>query len=305
LIGPLIGFDFAGWNTRGSIAELTKLPIANGPANTPLAVYKGLGLMPLGAYCVAFYAFIKSLKTNTVKVASWSDEDCNAALAKLASRVEANLQDMIWDQDLVLSFTVNGEVFAQRDFFNRLVVSRINAVQELRRLLSAFVEAQSQMKTRCWEDGEAGAYGLASALRALVLLDRRSIDLWRRYLCVRDGEHEAFCHDLLLPEFIEMHGWSDQEAIRFGIFCAVNWAWGCGGYTSHPGRELLRAAARMMSVEEFVDTLSDEVRHRAWPDLWKDQTDAWYFSGFAASLDRNSRYEMSIAELASRLARRA
>ncbi len=54
-------------------------------------------------------------------------------------------------------------------------------------------------------------------MRALLVLDRGSADIFRTYIAKRDGEHEPYAPLTLYPEFVARYGMTTDDDIRLAV----------------------------------------------------------------------------------------
>ncbi len=224
------------------------------PSNPPLEqLERALG--PTRAYVVA--------------VATFSRDVVASVLTELAQQVRARFGELVWTETFNLifemSFVVAGTVVTEVDFFGQIRAARLPVAPELRNLLTAYLAAlpsalkEDTVHEQVWGPPDIGAFG--PALHALMVLDADTLDVFRDYLALRDGEHEKYSTDVIMPSFIAAHGWRTDETLRFGIYFALvrehDGTRASAGFLNEFG--LLEAAEEMLSPAMFATMIDEEL----------------------------------------------
>jgi hypothetical protein len=198
----------------------------------------------------------------TLVVPDDSREAAIAVLEDLATRMERDLNALICCETISLHFVQNGKPLGATAFFNRFVDNNwTEAVPVLRRLMLAYLNniAGDEGGMPWHTNGQA-----QSALRALMLLDVNSYDVYRLYIVKGDPEHDHGPYEFY-AEFAGHHGIAGEEDIRFGIYLTLI---ACQITDTDPSA-LLQSAERLVTPERFADLVIEEAqRHR--DGFWND-----------------------------------
>lgn len=198
-----------------------------------------------------------------------------AVLEELAARMEHDLDALILCNTITLRFVLDGQEIPADTFFDRFVQTRsAEAVPLLRRILLAYLNGI--------EGGEGGMpWNLTGqsfqALRALLLLDANSLDIYRLYIDKGDLEHDDLPFGFFAA-YVRRHGVRGEADIRFGIHMTLL---GCQTDWVDPA-PLLAGAARLLTAERFAAMVTETVAAHgdaAWPALR---------GAYAAYLERHS-----------------
>ena len=134
--------------------------------------------------------------------------------------------------------------------------------------------------------------GLGPALRALALLDPDCPDVLRAYLETRDGEHEGYALNIVVPAFFKRHGWCDSSAVRFGIYATLNRFWG-GGHPPEGFTGMRDAMAHLLTPEEAAEAVLQEAEHFGRKPEWGYDAAA-YREAFRSVLDTANPFEAAV-----------
>jgi hypothetical protein len=202
--------------------------------------------------------------TNRVALPDLSAESVTAGLDDMAGRIERQgLRSMIRAGELDFTFEVGGGTVREREFFDTLVERRMTqVVPALRRLLAVYHAGfeggeGSQPTNEYLREQHTG--GLAHAMRALLLLDRGSTDIFRTYIAKRDGEHEQYATETLYPEFVVRNGMTTEDDIRLAVAVALNIVWGNHQPVWHD-HDLIGIAKSRFGADRFAAIVTDEVK---------------------------------------------
>lgn len=257
---------------------------------------------PIRSHREAFRAFVRSRTAKPIVLKDWSWDACAMALREQRVRIEAQFDSLLTGSEhaknLEFRYLVGDQRFEEAEFFQRLVDKRIDVASELRALLTTYLHkvGPGGEGRQPWKHGESGTPALAHAMRALVLLDPDSLNVFRAYLAKRDGEHEGYCRDTIVPDYVKAHGWRDRTALRFGIYFTLNLFWGglMGGSVNRNG--LMIAAAELVGAGEFADMVLAEAAAFNLEPQWNDQDENFYVACFFAGLDKNEPFETKVRE---------
>ena len=254
---------------------------------------------PRTEHLAAFDAFVNKTTMVEQPFEAYDAACVEAALSSLRTRVEAELTDLIWGEYLRVRFVFEGSDVSEEDFYQALFKRELPVTQALRQLILAYLERiEGGEGSQPWSDGEEGIAAFGQAVRALVLLDPGSLDVLRLYMTKRDGEHESFCGDVVLPDFLKRHGWHDEAVLGFGVFFAINRIWGGRGPENRIWNEygLIDAASAMMTAEAFAELVLAELRSHDLEPQWNHQEPKgpYYLSSLVAGLDPSDRYHQSL-----------
>jgi hypothetical protein len=254
----------------------------------------------------AFAAFVRKKTVNMIVLKDWSREACAMALREQRMRIDTQFESLVagsqFAKNLEFHYVVGDETYEEAYFFHRLAGDRIDVAQELRALLTTYLHkiGDGGEGKQPWQHGQGGIAALGSAMRALVLLEPDALDVFRAYLAKRDGEHEGYCRETILPDYLRAHGWRNRETLRFGIYFAYNMFWGglTGGRVNSNG--LMTAAAQMVSAGEFVAMLLAEAAAFNLDPQWNDQDEEFYLASFYAGLDKADPFQAQVGEALTR-----
>ena len=266
----------------GRTGPITLLPAKAGP-------------LP-GSYTKAFAAYVREQCRDRFTLPDWSRDSIAAALEAQRATITASLPALVDPEEnkLTFAYKVAGKPVKETAFFRRIVKGALPVVPELRALLLAYAEAlgANGEGVQPWQDPDEGVGGLGPALLALALLDPDSLDVLRAYLETRDGEHEGFCLDIVVPAFFKCHGWRDAEAVRFGIYATLNRFW--GGRRPPEGFAGMRdAMARLLTPEQAAEALLQEAEHFGRKPDWGHDAAA-YREAFRSLLDTANPFEAAV-----------
>jgi hypothetical protein len=262
---------------------------------------------PVRSYRGAFKAFVRAKTASAVVLKDWKRDACAMALREQRARIETQYEILLagseYARTLEFRYVVGEESYEEAVFFQRLVDEWIDVVPELRALLTTYLHklGSGGEGRQPWKHGESGTSALAHAMRALVLLDPDSLDIFRTFLAKRDGEHEGYCRETIMPDYVSAHGWRDRAALRFGIYFTLNLFWGglMGGSVNSDG--LMSAAAGMVEASEFADMVLAEAAAFNLNPQWNDQDEEHYIACFFAGLDKKEPFEAEVREALTRL----
>ena len=248
-------------------------------------------------------AFINYLKTRTatrIILSDFNQTSCAKAIHEQTIRLKRDYKNMLIGTRIFYSlkffYNISGVERDEIEFFQLIIDTKIDIVSELRELLFTYI---NQVKgngnwVQPWQTTEIP--GLGSAMRALLILDSESIDLFRQYLEIRDGEHESYCSNEILPDYVQTHGWRNKDALRFGIYASLNAFWGNVSDGNPNKCSLLEAAAELVTAEEFTDMLISEATTFSLDPLWNNQDQDWYILNFLSYLDTADQYNKKIID---------
>jgi hypothetical protein len=246
----------------------------------------------------SFGAFARRRTRKLIPVPDWTREDCASALAKQTKSIRKGFDHMVLasNQTLNFAYRVGRKTLDEASFFAELAERSIPIVPELRALLSAYIGqlGEGGEGVQPWEDPDEGIAAFGSALRALALLDPDCLDVLRAYLETRDGEHEGYCLDVVVPAFLERHGWRDAEAVRFGIYATLNRFWG-GRKPPEAFQGLRSAMARLVTVEDATETVLREAEHFGRKPDWGYDASA-YRAAFCTLLSPADPFEAAVLD---------
>lgn len=229
--------------------------------------------------------FVDRFITHRVELPDLSAASVVAALDDMATRIERHgLQSMLRAEELDFTFEVGASTLREREFFGALVdCGMTEAVPALRRLLTAYHAGfdggeGSQPRNGYLSEQPTGA--LAHAMRALLFLDRGSIDIFRTYIAKRDGEHEQFATETLFPEFVAREGLETEDDVRLAVAVALNIIWGGRGPEEAVWRDhgLIEIARNRLGADRFAAVVTDEVKALDLEPQWdfQDSQGAYY-----------------------------
>lgn len=228
---------------------LTLLPVKPGP-------------LP-GSHAKAFSTFVRESRHERLVLPDWSRDSVAAALDAQRAAVAAGLPHLVDPEEdkLTFSYRVAGKPVKEVAFFKRIERDALPVVPELRALLLAYTDQLEQggEGAQPWQDPDEGVGGLGPALHALALLDPACTDVLRAYLDTRDGEHEAYCLDVVVPTYLRRYGWRDAGTVQFGIYAALNRFW--GGRHPYGIDGLHEAMAELCTPEKVAATVRQEAEH--------------------------------------------
>lgn len=251
---------------------------------------------PFHPYSKAFQQFAEEQTSVRVELSEVSAGAVDLALLDVSRRIEANFEKMIGKYTFRLYFVVGHRQISEPEMFQTIIDQEMPVTEGLRAVLSAYLEqVKPDARNQLWYEDEEGIGALGYALRALVLLDPDALDIFRLYLARRDTEHEGFCLNVVLPEFVEKHGWRDEKALRFGVYCAIN-GFNGAGFDRKDAYSLIVAASRMVDAKSFAKLVIDEASNMDLKPQWNHQTTPWYISNFGAILDQDEPYQAEVAQ---------
>ena len=254
----------------------------------------------------AFKAFVRKNTVNVVVLKDWSLEACAMALREQRMRIDSQFESLVagsqFAKSLEFRYVVGDQNYEEAEFFQLLVDQWADVAQELRALLTTYLKkiGAGGEGGQPWKHGGSGTPALGHAMRALVLLDPDALDVFRVFLAKRDGEHEGYCRDTILPDYVRTHGWRNRKALRFGIYFTFNMLWGGGGCGPINGGGLMTAASCMVSPKEFVDLVTTEASALRLDPLWNDQDEGYYLSCFYTGLDKADPFQAAVGEALAR-----
>ena len=239
-------------------------------------------------------AAAENLFTSRIEITDLSANACIQGIQEAARRIDWQLDRMIVKNSLTFNFITPHETFDEKSFYSQVVDSGYAAAAALRALLNSYVARVGAGEgTNPWCDPQNGVAGLGYALRALVILDPNSLDVFRAYAAKRDGEHEVYCCRVLFPEYVARHGLKDEAAIRFGVYLTINQMWG-GLTIDRVPFGLMEAAKVFVPPKRFYEILMQEIQAFNLKPQWSDQTKDWYRDEFSRMLDRTDSYQQAI-----------
>ncbi len=257
------------------------------------------GFEPPHDHGAAFDAFVNKATMVEQPVESFTAAGVEVALSSLTEQVETRLADLIWGEYLRVRFELDGEDLSEESFYQRIVEQDLPVGGALRKLILAYLDGiEGGEGKQPWSEGEEGIAAFGHAVRALVLLDPGFLDVLRLYMTKRDGEHECFCGDVILPDFLKRYGWRDPAVLGFGVFFAINRIWGGRVPESLIWNEygLIDAASGMMKAEAFANLVLAELRRHDLDPQWNHQEPktGYYLSTLIAGLDQADRYHKAL-----------
>ncbi len=252
---------------------------------------------PVHRYEKAFAAFVRRQTRKRFTVPDWTRESCAAALQKQTKLLRNGFGDMVPASTERLNFTyrVGRSTMDEASFFAGLVERNVPVVHELRALLNTYLEVLGDggEGVQPWEDPDNGIGALGSALHALAILDPDALDVVRVYLEKRDGEHEGYCWDAVLPAYFNRHGWQNAETVRFGIYAVLNRFW--GGAHPYDLEGLREAMEKLTTPPDVAVTVRREADAFGRKPEW-DYDAATYRAAFCALLDPAVNFEAAVLD---------
>lgn len=245
----------------------------------------------------AFAAFARRQTRKHLTMPDWTQESCAAALLKQTKLLRNGFGDMVLASTERLNFTyrVGKATMDEASFFAGLVERNVPVAHELRALLNTYLEVLGDggEGVQPWEDPENGIGALGSALHALAILDPDALDVVRAYLEKRDGEHECYCWEAVLPAYFDRHGWLNAETVRFGIYAVLNCFW--GGAHPYDLDGLREAMKKLMTPPDVAETVRREADAFGRKPEW-DYDAATYRAAFCAILDPAISFEAAVLD---------
>ena len=267
----------------GKAGPVTLVPARSGPLSR--------------RHAKAFAAFVRERRRDRFALPDWSRDGIAAALDAQRAAVAAGLPDLVDEEDrLTFAYKVAGRPVKEAAFFRRIAKDALPVVPELRALLLAYTDALGTggEGVQPWQDPDEAVGGLGPALRTLALLDPDCLDVLRAYLETRDGEHEDYCLDTVVPAFFECHGWRDAAAVRFGIYATLNRYW--GGRQPPEGFDgMWEAMALLLTPGEAAEAVLREAEYFGQKPDWGDDAAA-YRAAFRSLLDTANPYEAAVRD---------
>ena len=251
-----------------------------------------------GSHAKSFAAYVRERRRDRLVLPDWGRDSVAAALDAQRAAIAAGLPDLVDPEEdrLAFSYKVAGKAVREAAFFRRIATDALPVVPELRALLLTYTDALGEggEGVQPWQEPEKGAGGLGPALHTLALLDPDACDVMRAYLETRDGEHEAYALEVVVPAFFERHGWYDAAAVRFGIYATLNRFW--GGRRPPAGFVGMRdAMARLLTPEEAAEVVLREAEHFGRkPESGYDA--AVYREVFRSLLDAANLFEAAVRD---------
>ena len=275
-------YAFRASDVAGETEPVTLMPARPGP-------------LP-GSHAKSFAAYVRERRRDRLVLPDWGRDSVAAALEAQRAAIAAGLPDLVDPEEdrLAISYKVAGKSVREAAFFRRIATDALPVVPELRALLLTYTDALGEggEGVQPWQEPEKGVGGLGPALHALALLDPNCVDVMRAYLETRDGEHEAYALDVVVPAFFERHGWCDAAAVRFGIYATLNRFW--GGRRPPEGSAGLRdAMARLLTPEEAAEAVLREAEHFGRRPEWGYDAAA-YREAFRSLLDAANPFEAAV-----------
>ncbi|MDE5454608.1 hypothetical protein GWE18_17520 [Bradyrhizobium sp. CSA112] len=246
--------------------------------------------------------------TNRVELPDLSAESVTACLDDMAGKIERQgLRSMIRAEELDFTFEVGGRTVREREFFDILVERRMTqALPALRRLLTVYHAGfeggeGSQPRNEYLREQPTG--GLAHAMRALLLLDRGSTDIFRTYIAKRDGEHEEYATRTLYPEFVARNGMTTEDDIRLAVAVALNITWGgLHGRVWHE-HDLIGIAKSRFGADRFAAIVTDEVKALDLEPQWdvQDSQGGYYLGTLLDEVPASDPFGQDLRQALARL----
>jgi hypothetical protein len=209
-----------------------------------------------------FQALVAREAMVTLIVADDSRGAAIAVLDDLAVRMERDLESMILCDSIHVRLLRNGNDLDFGAFCDRFVQNGWReAVPLLRRILLAYLhhipggDGNMPWSYKGWAPAEAGQP--IRVLRALVMLDSGSQDVYRLYIAKGDLEHDTHPYELY-GEYVRCHGVRNESDISFGIYLTVM---GCNGAAIDTSA-LMDGAAHHVTPERFADLVMEALLRR-------------------------------------------
>jgi hypothetical protein len=246
--------------------------------------------------------------TNRVELPDLSAESVTAALDDMAGRIERQgLRSMMRVEELDFTFEVGGRTVREREFFDTLVERRMTqVVPALRRLLTVYHAGfeggeGSQPRNEYLREQPTG--GLAHAMRALLLLDRGSTDIFRTYIAKRDGEHEQYATETLYPEFVARNGMTTDDDIRLAVAVALNITWGGRHGGVWHDHDLIGIAKSRFGADRLAAIVTDEVKALDLEPQWdfQDSQGGYYLGTLLDEVPANDPFGQELRQALARL----
>ncbi|MEQ1673394.1 MAG: hypothetical protein ABL893_21310, partial [Hyphomicrobium sp.] len=238
-------------------------------------------------------------KDQRIVLAKWNSEECSKALREQNAVIDSKYDRLISEGYLTFEYLVGSEVYPEPEFFQRIVDSQVDVIDELRQLLKTYIGKLGEGGRQPWYTNAVPALGYA--MRALVLLDVNSTDILRQYMIECDREHEKFCYHTIFSDLIRRRGWRDRSMLQLGIFMAICVEAGGQGRANLEHDGLLTAAASQTSPEEFARMVLQEL-NGVMDALWSDDPEvegeaAWQLKGFCSDLNRSIPFQARVLEV--------
>ena len=251
-----------------------------------------------GSHVKGFAAFVRAHRRDRFALPEWSRDNVAAALEAQRAAVAAGLPHLVDPEEdrLTFHYRVAGKPVKEAAFFRRIARDALAVVPELRALLLAYTDqlGAGGEGAQPWQDPDEGVGGLGPALHALALLDPDCLDVLRAYLETRDGEHEGYCLDVVVPAYLDRHGWRDAATVRFGMYATLNRFW--GGSTPADGfGGMSEAMAEFMTSADVAATVLQEAEHFGRKAEYGYDTAA-YRAAFRTLLDPGRPFEAAVLD---------
>ncbi len=243
----------------------------------------------LHAWTKPFRKFVNGRTVVEISVADLTAPACAQALRKQAGMVREGFDDLITGDRLRFSYKSGRKRNSEEEFFEHIVAGKFDVSRELEDLLDAYLDqlARDDARRQPWYSESEPA--LAFALRAYVLLDPNPLQTFRRFLAARDGEHEFYCGDVLLPKFAEAVGWRGEEGIKFGIYALINLSWGLGNPPAQ-NYGIFGAAREQLQPTQLARIIIEEAEAFDLTPQWNHQNPNWYILAVIVSVDTKEPY---------------
>ncbi len=227
----------------------------------------------------------------TIELPDLSSSSCLQAIEEMTRRIEWQIDRLIIWGTLKFRFSTPTKVCSEELFYQNLMEIGCPAASSLRKLLLTFSEKIGTGDSRNpWCDGQKGVEALGYALNALALSEADSLDVIRRYVASRDGEHEMYCSQVVFPSYLRAHGWRDEKTISFGVYFVLNQLMGGRGLSKDP-YELFTAAENLVTATRLADIVCEEAKAIYADDEW-DEADG-LITAFASLLRSENSFDQS------------
>ena len=197
---------------RGTIAYCQiSAPPAKAPPNrkepTSTAIVEG------------FSAFVRQLTFVRISVDDWTSAACARGLNEQEERIRNDYARIVvagtgLPRFLNFEYFVAGQSFSEEAFFQNVLDNDLAVAVPLRRLIRTYL-SKIDANSHPWQSGTGPA--LCSAMRALALLDPKSIDLLKLFLKKRDYNYDPYCYKRIVTVFGEKYDWENERAMRLGL----------------------------------------------------------------------------------------
>lgn len=209
----------------------------------------------------------------TVRLASWSEADCIAAIDELIGHIKPSMANRAFGNTLYATFKLGEETIGEDVFFERVGREHAQGPTAIARLIETYCDAFEHSHRNLFWRGDDGIGIFGYAVKSLASHGKAHLKTIRRYGLEIDRHHENFFWNITTPVVLKALGETSRDAADFLIYICLLQIYGPADMRDVWEKHLKKIAAANYTPEEFarhslaeVDRFEDQERIHDYAD---------------------------------------